>query len=747
MIIEKINKIRDYAIFLKYDWNGAQKTFKTFNLIYGWNYSGKTTLSRIFRSYETNSLHPDYPNASFEIIDSDGNKYTNAQLTTNLSIRVFNSDFILDNLKWAKEIEPIFHLGQANITLQEELESEKKKLEETKTKSLEIITKKESIENHISNALTDKARDIKNLLSIPNYFKRNFQPEVEKFVENNEIPFLSDEEISSLISTYKSTDKKDTISNISLSFPNILTMAKEVELLLKAKVQSTVIERLKNNPELNEWVRKGKDIHQGKTICEFCGNILPTDLLVNLSNHFSKDYDILLSNIAKQISLLNSSKINITLPDSAHFYSELQMDYRSLKDKIVKEILLTNNIINDFISILESKKTKAFEEISLVSFEYNADSLNNYIEQANDIIGKHNAKTTEFELEKEKAFSKLIDNYANEFAQKEKYSDSQKTILLYEQNINEIESQISLIENRILDLESQLSETVKGAEKINDYLMQYFGKEDLRIVVTQDNKFQLFRKDKVAKNLSEGEKTAIAFAYFIAKLEDKNTTLSETIIYIDDPISSLDSNHLFNTYSFIRTKFFDETTKPRSLKCKQLFISTHNYEFFNLIKDWYMKVKEAAKSFYLLERIANDTKDETVIKELPILLLKYKSEYVYLFSIVYNFSINPNKDFEQLYNLPNVIRRLLETFSAFKFLSTRNVDENLEHLIQDAIKCERVRKFVHYHSHSLSTNRIIQFSDINECSEVVSIVLDSIEKIDKIHYESLIQEINNPLVE
>ena len=172
-----------------------------------------------------------------------------------------------------------------------------------------------------------------------------------------------------------------------------------------------------------------------------------------------------------------------------------------------------------------------------------------------------------------------------------------------------------------------------------------------------------------------------------------------------------------------------------------MFISTHNFEFFNLIKDWFIKVKEKYKSFYLVERTTNETKDESQIIQLPLLLLKFKSEYCYLFSLIYNFKKTPTKDFEQLYNLPNIIRRYLEAFAAFKYLSTRNVDENLDQLITDTVQCERVRKFIHYHSHSLSTNRIMQFSDMKECADVANIVLKAVETIDKEHFDSLVTEL------
>jgi wobble nucleotide-excising tRNase len=40
-MITKINKIKDFGVLKNFNGNGLSK-FKIFNLIYGWNYSGKT---------------------------------------------------------------------------------------------------------------------------------------------------------------------------------------------------------------------------------------------------------------------------------------------------------------------------------------------------------------------------------------------------------------------------------------------------------------------------------------------------------------------------------------------------------------------------------------------------------------------------------------------------------------------------------------------------------------------------------
>jgi wobble nucleotide-excising tRNase len=83
-------------------------------------------------------------------------------------------------------------------------------------------------------------------------------------------------------------------------------------------------------------------------------------------------------------------------------------------------------------------------------------------------------------------------------------------------------------------------------------------------------RFELIRDGKKAYHLSEGECSLIAFCYFMAKLEDVDTKGCKPIIWIDDPISSLDSNHIFFVYSLIKSEILSNN------EFEQLFVSTHS---------------------------------------------------------------------------------------------------------------------------------------------------------------------------
>jgi wobble nucleotide-excising tRNase len=99
-MIKKISKIKNFGVFKDFTWDSSINEFDNINLIYGWNYSGKTTLSRIFRSFELADRHEDFSGGQYELVDEFGNKHDERDLTTLLNFRVFNSDFVKKSLKW-----------------------------------------------------------------------------------------------------------------------------------------------------------------------------------------------------------------------------------------------------------------------------------------------------------------------------------------------------------------------------------------------------------------------------------------------------------------------------------------------------------------------------------------------------------------------------------------------------------------------------------------------------------------------
>ena len=429
----------------------------------------------------------DYPDASFEIAFADGSVYSESNFPNKLAIRVFNTDFIADNLKWNEdkdEVNPIFLLGTINIELQKELADERAKLLKAKNDLKTLADNKQNEEIRIASGLTNKAREIKNELSLPNFTKVHFEPDVSKVVMPNITNLLSPESVQKLIATYKSTDKRDNIALLTVLIPNVNQISTTTHNVLKTTVTAKIIERLRNNPELNEWVKVGKGLHIDQEKCQFCGNTLPADLLSNLGAHFSQDYEDLLSNIGNQISKNRNTILRIPLPDSANFYSEIQAEYIKAKRIIEDEMKKLNVNIEQANELLEKKKFQAFEAITETISPYDTTILREEIIKVNEIIGRHNGKTAAFDKARSDSYKKLIQNYALGFSLSEKYAQTQKTIKDLDSEVIKVNGLIRQIDIKIVKLEEQLSETVKGAEKINEYLKLYFGKQDVKVRVT-----------------------------------------------------------------------------------------------------------------------------------------------------------------------------------------------------------------------------------------------------------------------
>ncbi|WP_407500015.1 AAA family ATPase [Elizabethkingia meningoseptica] len=102
-MIKKIDSIRNFGIYKNFSWNSSSgiKDFNHKNLFYGWNYSGKTTLSRIFSSLRDKEIHDSYANGTFKI-STDSGTYDSSNLESfPYDLLIFNSDYIKDNLNFS----------------------------------------------------------------------------------------------------------------------------------------------------------------------------------------------------------------------------------------------------------------------------------------------------------------------------------------------------------------------------------------------------------------------------------------------------------------------------------------------------------------------------------------------------------------------------------------------------------------------------------------------------------------------
>ena len=128
------------------------------------------------------------------------------------------------------------------------------------------------------------------------------------------------------------------------------------------------------------------------------------------------------------------------------------------------------------------------------------------------------------------------------------------------------------------------------------------------------------------------------------------------------------------------------------------------------------------------------------ISKLDRLLHEYESEYHYLFSLVYGAANSVEEaGLQENYHLPNIARRLLESFLAFRQPSkSGELRQQLDLIDFDVAKKTRILRFLHTHSHAG------QISDpehdpsiLIETRQVLSDLLCLIQKDDNRHFEQM----------
>ena len=106
-MIKKFEKINNFASFKNFHWDSSvlnndntPEDFKGITIIYGRNYSGKTTLSRLISAMENGALSDKYEEPDFLIKLDDGYITQNTLQSHSETFRVFNEDFVKENLKF-----------------------------------------------------------------------------------------------------------------------------------------------------------------------------------------------------------------------------------------------------------------------------------------------------------------------------------------------------------------------------------------------------------------------------------------------------------------------------------------------------------------------------------------------------------------------------------------------------------------------------------------------------------------------
>jgi wobble nucleotide-excising tRNase len=782
---KKIQTIKRMAVFRDFRWDASVRDagnniaeFKKINIIYGRNYSGKTTLSRIFRAMETGVLSPKYTNPEFNVLFDGGiNVAQDALNVHGQTIRVFNEDFVRENLRFIVDdehaINPFAILGEDNTKLEEEIARHESELgsEDKKTglngqyieandaflkAKHEYDDKLSSLEGKLRDKANRSGSGIKHNKAFgdANYNVTKIKTDI-KTVTADTFKSIAQDQVDRYQGLLKE-EPKPTIPEsapLNLAYSTFASKAKElVEKKIKA---SDPIQDLLSDAALEMWVRTGRDHHRSKrNTCGFCGGVLPGDLWEKLDKHFNRESEQLRSEIDRLIVSAEAEKNRLPALiefKASDYYSGFHAEIKHLREHYELCSQIYGQTLDELIGQLERRKNDIFSPLQFTKPNSKEHDLEGIREQYEELRNRSNEFTYSLSTEQAEARAALRLHEVHTFINDLKYEDECVAISKLEDEKNQAEHKKDQAQGAVNNkrellhtLKAQLKDESKGADKVNDYLNNFFGHQLLSLRAIENTvdssvsgyRFEVTRNDQKAYHLSEGECSLIAFCYFMAKLEDFETKGSQPIIWIDDPISSLDANHIFFVYSLINA----EIVAPG--KFKQLFVSTHNLDFMKYLKRLPGARNKNTSQYIIVHRYGQ----ESILMLMPKHLKDYVTEFNFLFHQIYkcaNAGIGSDSNHDCYYNFGNNARKFLEAFLYYKYPNAKEKDDKLSRFFgNDALASSLTDRINNEFSHLAGViERSILPIDVPEMKTAAEFILRKIEENDPEQYEALLQSI------
>ena len=570
------------------------ETDKRINLIYGLNGSGKTLFSDCLKNWN-NVENTKFRECSIK------------EVSNNETILVYNQNFIDENFYEADKQKGIFTLSKKNKNIEDKISKYKDKISKLKTKLFyknNEITKSENDIEQLKDNIKNKiwkvhqqynSTELKYCLegyggSKDRFFNKfveiNFIEQIDITIDDLEIKLknISDDSLPENNVNVLNDNNIETI--ISIEQNNIFSE----NIIGSGHSQiSALIEQLGNS----DWVRQGVQfIDDNNQQCPFCQKeTIDKNFRDEIKQYFDTTYEDKIQELKQLKTNYENAKKGILKVD----------DY--LKNKFIKEQEdkfrnIYNNLVNNIDSNLRKISDKIEKPNNPVVLSSSSDFLeqfNNFIEDINKNVNEYNDnlnRKREIKSRIKDDFWKIIRNQYNDDYQE--YCNNIEKLNGEKSKKEKIKDKYEFVfdkrKEKIVELQKQTTNLKQAVDSINNNL-QGLGVIDFRIVpenIGEDNYFyKIVRNNteskKVFHSLSEGEKTIISFLYFMELCKgqiDENNIINDKIIVIDDPISSLSNNYIFDMAQFIKFVFI----KSNDI-FKQLFILTHNlYFFYELLK-------------------------------------------------------------------------------------------------------------------------------------------------------------------
>lgn len=604
-MIDKLLTIKNIGIFndLQVDSSSWDKGFKRNNLIFAANGQGKTTLSVIFESLAKGNGElligrKTLGSAGTQKIEflsgTKKIKFENDAWTELIpDIEIFNARFITENLYIGDTINPEhkrnlhqFVLGEEGVNLINQINGLDEQIKQVQG---EIKAAEKIIQSH-----TAKKMATETFITLPNIDNIN-------------------EQIRQLESTLKNLEQSEDIikhsefTGIEIKLPdineikNLLTkgyndISKEAERLVNEHIKNL------NSMAAGNWINQGLTLIQ-KDKCPFCGCDVSESVLIQAyKQYFSQKYEEYkkglssqIDKIGQELSEANIFRLRKAITDNireAQYWSEKTGDTVSVSfneevisvleslTEILKSLFIAKK--NDILSTisLPDEVTSILDQVTaqVAACQQNVKENNQKVKEFKQKISSANKNELQGNLDKlyltQKRYMPEIDTACQEYTsnnQTKQGLEGQKVIAKgkLDQYTEIFRSSFAVEINTILEkfgagfILCDIDTDYRSGPKF-EFKLSINGQPFCLCDTKNRDSVPQFKN-----TLSEGDKTTLAFAFFVAKL-NKSSDIDKKIVVIDDPISSLD---------FYRVNMTASILSELLGKVMQIFVLTHDLKF------------------------------------------------------------------------------------------------------------------------------------------------------------------------
>lgn len=773
-MLQRINRMSVPGVFESFRWEAALPDFRRINVIFGPNGSGKSSFCRFLAAVASET--PSTLSAGeFAIQVNDGESVSECVSTDDLMLRrlhVFNEEYVerSHRLRDASPHMPaVLTLGERDATAEDRLEqltgevtAAESLLQVAKLAAVGATKRLEEAYRHVSTSVVDDAAGAGDKYSSRGSYNAGV---VKKAYAGSRDRWA--ELLPGVLTAAKqvvASDRPDPLDVVSYSFNLGGGLSGRCAAVLAATPVSIVLDTLKEHPDATGWVDSGRSLHADSSTCIFCGQGLPPHRLESIEDHFSDAVDSLKAEIQSLVELLSSAlegvrDAEIAIPRKAQLRTDLRADFDVAHEAWIEQRRVFRQWCEDLIDRLEKKVANVLASVpSQVDVPPSLDgsALENLRDTHNTEVDSHSdsvrAAAESIEFHHLKSRESVVETESENLA-------------AAELDIKRHGETLQALREEEIVLRQVDGDPKPSAENLTRNVAQLLGRHELSFRVIDGGRYAVLRGEHPAAGLSTGERTAISLVHFLEGIARADRAGGHPIVVIDDPISSLDSNVFHGVSTLIWSEM---VTKEHAA---QLFLFTHNFELF---RQWDIQL-EGVRRGKLLAKFPSAMYELKSTHRAglggPVRRARFavwppsekhrkrvRSAYHHGFIAVsdaylalkHDDSIESRLDAQLLF--PNVIRRVLETFLAFKNPESasdfgtlmRDASKLLERAgydgDADALRT-RLTRYAHAYSHAESpeTTRVVEPDEIMGAMQAT---FEFMHALDPDHFSGLCEVID-----